>query len=62
MDQVHSINRSFTDILLVELLRNSADIETIKIFGCNLLSGEVLDKEWHNKHGNRIIIVGNEFD
>ena len=54
--------RSFTDILLVELLRNSKDLSLLKIFGCNRISHEVLDREWYNGHGNRIVFAGNEFD
>jgi hypothetical protein len=54
--------RAFDDPLFIKLLEISRLLQTIKVFGCNQLLENTLNKEWTNLHSKRVIIQGNEFD
>ena len=57
-----SWNRGVTDNVLLPLLSNLGKLERVVVFGCPLLSRALLERQWRNESGKRIIIAGNEFD
>lgn len=54
--------RSMNDETFHELMISSRKLKIIKLFGCNLLSRYLLDKQWINSEDKIVTVLGNEFD
>lgn len=54
--------RGVDDLIVEKLLEKSKRIEKIALYGCSLVSRTLLNTNWTNETGKRIIITGNEFD
>ncbi|KAJ3166568.1 hypothetical protein HDU87_002073 [Geranomyces variabilis] len=53
--------RNVDDFMLVELLANAPELASIRVYGCNKLTENLINKRILNSDGQEIRFVGNEF-
>ncbi|KAI9093761.1 hypothetical protein DFS34DRAFT_256907 [Phlyctochytrium arcticum] len=53
--------RNMNDTILEEILVKCCNLERVKVYGCNRLSECVANRQWVNRAGVGIRVVGNEF-
>jgi hypothetical protein len=53
--------RSLDDLIFDQIMEGK-NLKVVKVFGCHQLSKGILNREFKNFEGERIVILGNEFD